>query len=223
MPTASKIVTTKFDEVKFRGQMLREADVLLVLHSLPDSSFLKTSEAAIFLDMSIAQMERMRVSGNGPRYMQTPPMEGKTGTNMAVRYRKIDLLQWVEKHTESSSIKHAKLHARTFATLMEVVEDVAFYVDVSGAVESMVEACTVGTVIDRLGEWDIVWMSAAEACGRAWSDTAAHRKLADTVGETLSKARRSVESGLEATELRQASMEGTAVGATKSGRRPGFM
>lgn len=207
MPTASKFATDKLDEIKFRGAMLRKVDVLQVLHALPDSAFLSTSEAAIFLDMSISQMERMRVSGNGPRYLQTPPMEGRTGTNMAVRYRKLDMLQWVEQHTESSSIKHAKLHGRTFATLSDLVEEFAFYVDASGAVESMVEGNTVGTIIDRLGEWDIVWMTAAEACGRAWSDAAAHMTLAEAVGETYSNAQRSLARGLEATALRQASLE----------------
>lgn len=207
MPTASKIATDKLDEMKFRGQKLRKVDVLQVLHALPDSAFLSTGEAAIFLDMSISQMERMRVSGNGPRYMQTPPMEGKTGTNLAVRYRKIELLQWAEQHTARSSMQHAKLHGRTFSTLRDLVEEVAFYVDASGALESMVEENTVGTIIDRLGEWDIVWLTAAEACGRAWSDAAEHRRLAEAVGETLSKAQRSLANGLESTGLRQASVE----------------
>jgi hypothetical protein len=209
MPTASKIATDKLEEIKFRGEKLRKVDVLQVLHAVPDSAFLSTSEAAIFLDMSISQMERMRVSGNGPRYLQTPPMEGKTGTNMAVRYRKVDLLQWIEKHIETSSIKHAKLHGRTFATLNDIVEEVAFYVHADGAVESMVEENTVGTVVDRLGEWDIVWMNAAEACARAWSDAAAQTNLAGVVNELLVKAQSSLASGIEATEIRDASAEAT--------------
>lgn len=224
MPTASKLSTDKLDNVKIRGTTLRKADVLQVLYALPDMAPLSTSESAIFLGYSVSQMERMRVSGNGPRYRQTPPMldeEGaiRRGTNMAVTYRKLDLLEWAEKHTLTSAMEHAKLHGRTFATLMEVVEEVAFYVDESGAVESMVEENTVGTVIDRLGEWDIVWMSAAEGCGRAWSDATARGKLATAVSETLSKAQRSLASGHEATELLQASEGAPEAPVKKAPRR----
>lgn len=207
MPTRSKLPTDKLDEVKFRGQTLRKADVLEVLHALPDATWLSTSEAAIILDYSVSQMERMRVSGTGPRYRQSPPMPGSKGTNLAVHYRKLDLIGWSEKNTETSSIRHAQLHGRTFATLQDISEQVAFYVDESGAVESMVEENTVGTVLDRLGAWEIQWLTAAEACARPWSSLAAHRHFAGVVRNALSHAQGSIAAGLEATELRQVGTE----------------
>jgi hypothetical protein len=219
MPTPSKFPTDKLDTVSFRGTKLRKADIMEVLFALPDMAPLNTSEASVMLGYSVSQMERMRIAGNGPRYRQSPPMPGSRGTNLAVTYIKGDLIAWSEENTATSAMKHAALHGRTFTTLQEVAEEIAFYVDETSAIESMVEENTVGTVIDRLGAWDIQWFSAADACGRAWSNIGSQRSLAGAVRETLQKSLGGVQSGLEASEIREAMREAGGAAPKPRARR----
>lgn len=201
MPSASKLATDKFDVVTVRGKTISLAQVHEMLRALPDGAPLSTREAAIFLGYSVSQLERMRVAGTGPRYRQTPPEPGSKATNLHVAYKKVDLVEWDEKNTATSAMEHAKLHGRAFATLADVAQEAAFYVDSNGVIESMVENNTVGEAIDRLGSWDIQWLPIADACFRRWSDLAAHRELASKVDAVLSHARAGVAAGLEATEI----------------------
>ena len=90
---------------------------------------------------------------------------------------------------------------QTFATIHDLAEQEAFYVDQKGAVESMALENLLGTVIERLGDWDIVWMTPIEAAARRWTDLGKHQEFAAGVQEILSRSLRSVESGLEATDI----------------------
>lgn len=211
MPSAGKLVTDKFDEVTIRGKKFSMLDVLQRLDKVPPIAAMSTQEAGLFLGYSVSQMERMRIAGTGPRYRQTPPEpipkpkrgeeRKKRGTNLHVAYQKAELMAWAEKNTASSAMEHAAKHKRTFATLFEVLEEIPFYVDETGAVEGMAEENSLATVIDRLGVWEIEWMPAVEACSRPWAALGPHRELAGQVQEVLSKARGGVDAGLAATEI----------------------
>lgn len=201
MPSASKLVTNKFDVVTIRGKTVGVAQVHDMLQALPKGAPLSSREASIFLDCSVSQLERMRVAGTGPRYRQNPPEPGRKGTNLHVAYKKIDLIEWDEKNTASSAMEHAVKHGRAFVTIADVAQEAPFYVDATGAIESMVENNTVGKAIDRLGQWDIQWLPIVDACSREWIDLAAHGELAAKVDAVLSQARRAIAAGLEATEI----------------------
>jgi len=201
MPSASKLATNKFDLVTVRGRTISLSQVHEMLHALPAGAPLSTREAAIFLGYSVSQLERMRIAGTGPRYRQTPPEPGSKATNLHVAYKKVDLVEWDEKNTASSSMEHAVKHGRAFATLADIAQEAPFYVDADGAIESLVESNTVGEAIDRIGLWDIQWLPVAGACARRWSNLTAHRELAAKVEGVLAHARGALAAGLEETEI----------------------
>ena len=100
------------------------------------------------------------------------------------------------------------LHGRTFATLFDVVDEMAFYVDEKGRVEGAVEDSTVGEVVEGLGLRQIVWMPAAEGCSRPWTNLASHKELTEKLLATLSRTTRAIELSLESTELGEGLPEG---------------
>lgn len=59
-----------------------------------DEEFLRTSEAADFAKLSINYLAKLRIYGGGPRFCKV----GK-----AVRYRKRDLVEWMDRKTFSST------------------------------------------------------------------------------------------------------------------------
>lgn len=201
MPSAPKLATDKFDQVSIRGKKFSMLEVHERLAALPPHAPLSTQEAGFFLGYSVSQMERMRIAGTGPLYRQTPPEPGSKAVNMHCTYKKADLVEWDRQNTAKSANQHAQIHARMFATLAEVVEELPFYVDESGAVESLAEENAIETVVERLGSWRIVWMPAAEACALPWRNLAAHRELASKVLGALSQAKGAIEAGVEATEI----------------------
>lgn len=202
MPSAPKLATDKFDHVTIRGKKFSMLEVHERLAALPPHTPLSTQEAGFFLGYSVSQMERMRIAGTGPRYRQTPPDPGSKAVNMHCIYKKADLVEWDRQNTAVSANEHAQIHGRMFTTLAEVVEELPFYVDESGAVESLAEENPIETVVERLGSWRIVWLPVTEACSRPWRDLAAHRELAAKVLGALSHAKAAVDAGLEATEIR---------------------
>lgn len=208
MSGESKRVAQLAGEVKFRGEKLRRVDVLSLLSMLPDDALLTTSEAAVFLRRSVSKMERMRVDGNGPDYVQDSPAPGSKATNLAVLYEKSALRVWVKGQTASSAMEHAALQGRTFATLLDVVDEMAFYVDDQGRVEGAVEDFPVLEVVEGLGMRQIVWMPAAEACARLWTSLASHKELAAPMLATLSRTSRAIEQSLESTDLGEGLPEG---------------
>ena len=208
MSGESKRVAQLAGEIKFRGEKLRRVDVLTLLSMLPDDALLTTSETAVFLRRSVSKMERMRVDGNGPPYVQDAPAPGSKATNLAVLYEKSGLRAWVKSRTASTAMEHAALHSRTFATLLDVVDEMAFYVDEQGRVEGAVENFTVAEVVEGLGLRQIVWMPAAEGCSRPWTSLASHKELADQVLAALSNSTRAIELNLESTDMGEGLPEG---------------
>lgn len=201
MPSAPKLSTDKFDHVTIRGKKFSMLEVHERLAALPPHAPLSTQEAGFFLGYSVSQMERMRIAGTGPLYRQTPPEPGSKAVNMHCTYRKADLVEWDRQNTAKSANQHAAIHGRMFTTLAELVEELPFYVDESGAVESLAEENAIETVIERLGSWRIVWLPATEACSRPWKDLATHRELATKILGALSQAAGAINAGVEATEM----------------------
>ena len=205
MSSASK---TLLKVVAINGQKMSTADAMTLLHALPDAAYLTTSEAAVFLRTSVSTMERLRKpAANGPRYQQTLA-PGAKGTNQAVTYKKQDLIDWKERNTVGDSMAAAIKKGQAFTTLMDLAQEEAFYVDPQGRIESMVDECLVGTVIERLGLWNMVWMTPAEAAASSWSDAGRHREFAAKVDGVLKKAREAIQSGLEASELEEKALPG---------------
>ena len=201
MSGESKRVAQLAEEIRFRGQKMRRVDVLTLITMLPNDALLTTSEAAVFLRRSVSKMERMRVNDNGPAYLQDPPPPGSKATNLAVLYEKAALKAWAKENTATSSMEHAALHGRTFATLLDAVDEMAFYVDDYGRVEGAVEDFTAAEVIKSLGQRQIIWLPAAEGCSRPWTNTGAHKALADQVLAVLTQSSRAIEQNMQATEI----------------------
>lgn len=208
MPSASKSL---MKPVNFNGQKMSTVDALNALAALDPSMALTTSEAAIFLRTSVSTLERWRTAGTGPEYSQALVM-GAKGTNQAITYIKQTLMDWQKKNTVSGSKMAATMKGQmAFATIFDLAEVQAYYLDADGNVESMVEDNLLGTVVERIGQWDIAWMPATEAAARTWLDLDQHREFAAQVGQVLKNALRASEQGVESTDVRLSSLpEGDA-------------
>lgn len=60
----------------------------------PDANFYRTSEAALYLRLSPRTLERLRVTGQGPRFMKAG-----IGKRARVLYRKDHLDDWLAQFT----------------------------------------------------------------------------------------------------------------------------
>lgn len=186
--------------VKYNGQMMSALQAWQCIDALPDGFPLSTDEAALFLRCSISKMERMRRDGSGPVYIQAGSSNAK-GTNQTVTYLKKSLQDWLKSNTVSSSMEAAIRKGQAFATIFDLAEAMPFYVDAIGAVESPAEENTIDVVIERLGSWDMVWLTPAEAAARRWTSLDAHREFAGQVQRVLSNMQDGISSSLEASEL----------------------
>lgn len=202
------------------GKLMDIDDALIRLGALPDSATLTGSEAAIFLRISNTQIDRLRVSGQGPAYMQGGSY-GAKGTNQACTYHKRDLVVWQQSNKVTSAMQAAIKKGQTFATLFELAQPEAFYVDPIGNIEGMCERAHVATVVERLGRWDIAWMTPVEAASRPWSSLAAHQDFADEINVLLGRASSAVAAGVEATDIASSvAAEASVVSDKQSNRRP---
>ena len=189
-----------FAEVRYGGRMMKLVDVLDALEALRPSILLTTSEAAIFLRTSVTKMERLRKDGEGPSYTQGGGVKAK-GTNQTCLYEKGDLIAWIQGNKVSSSHEAMIRKGQAFATMFDLAELEAFYVDAAGNVESMVVENTLHTVVERVGEWDVQWLSPVEAASRRWTDHPKHAEFAKGVQSVLSQSLRGIQSGLESTDM----------------------
>lgn len=186
--------------VKYNGQLMSALEAWQRIDALPDGFPLNTDEAALFLRCSISKMERMRRDGSGPVYIQAGGSNAK-GTNQSVTYLKKSLQDWLKGNTVSSSMEAAIRKGQTFATIFDLAEAMPFYVDAIGAVESPAEENTIDVVVERLGSWDLVWLTPVEAAARRWTSLNAHRNFAGHVQRVLSNMQHGISSSLEASEL----------------------
>ena len=169
-------------------KMLSGLDALERVHRLPDTCALKTSEAAIFLRCSISQMENMRRDGSGPTYIQAGGKDS-TGFNQKCLYEKGDLLAWLATHKVRSIAGAAIRNGKMFASVLDLAQTEAFWIDTNGYVAGMVEMTPVKTVIERLSFWDVEWMSVIGAASRVWSSLYQHQAFATQIDEVLVSAR----------------------------------
>ena len=201
-----------FADVRHNGRMMKLVDVLNALQALDPSIMLTTSEAAIFLRTSVTKMERLRKEGGGPIYSQGGGVKA-VGTNQMCLYKKAHLIAWLEGNQVSDSTQAAIRKGQKFATLFDVAEHEAFYLDKMGNVESMVEENLLGTVVERIGHWDILWMTPVEAASRRWTDLSQHREFAESVQDVLTKCLRGVQNGIDSTDIATTAHEASIQGA----------
>jgi hypothetical protein len=197
------------------GVLMDMEDALIRLNTLPDSATLTNSEAALFLRLSTTTFDRMRVAGTGPIYMQGGSY-GAKGTNQACTYHIKDLRDWQAGNKVSNPLEAAIRKGQTFSTIFELGQQEAFYVDPFGRIEGMCERTQVATVVERIGQWDIAWMTPVEAASREWSSMSAHQPFAAEVQSVLSTAASGVAQGVAATELG----DGITPGASNPNRKP---
>jgi len=182
------------------GVLMDMEDALIRLGTLPDSTTLTSSEAALFLRKSITQLDRMRKSGEGPEYMQGGSY-GAKGTNQACTYLVKDLKAWQLGTKVTNPLAASIRKGQAFASIFELGQQEAFYIDPHGNVEAMCERVQVQTVIERLGQWEIVWLTPVEAASREWSSLQNHKSFAAEVQTVLSQAASGIAAGVEATDL----------------------
>jgi len=214
MPRKSDIPEGK---VKLWGQLMDMEDALIRLNTLPEGTTLTSSEAALFLRLSITTLDRKRTDGTGPRYMQGGSY-GAKGTNQACTYHLSDLKEWQAGIKVSSSREASIRKGQTFSTIFDLGQQEAFYVDSFGRIEGMCERTAVQTVVERIGQWDIAWMTPVEAASREWSSASGHGSFAAEVQSVLTNAASSVSKGLEATKLG----DGISAPLGESRNRPPF-
>ena len=202
-------------EVTYEGVKVKVCDVLVAINALPMNALLTTSEAAIFLRQSVRTLERWRKDGSGPTYSQGGGASAK-GPNQSCLYEKSDLAAWVQASKVTSSMQAAIRKGQAFATIFDIAEPCAFYCDERGDVESMVEENLLGTVVERVGRWDIAWLTPVEAASRRWSDLGSHQAFAASVSSVLSHVHRGIEAAVDATDIASVSKEAHSGGKAGS-------
>lgn len=186
---------------------LASLDILERLHRLPDAVALTTSEAAVFLRSSVSALESMRAKGTGPAYIQGGG-KGASGSNQKCLYEKADLLTWQRANKVSSTVEAAVRKGQFFTSIHDLAALEPFWVDERGQIVGMVEAEPVGTVLARLGLFEIEWLPAMEALSQPWREAIMHEELARQASGLLRQGLYSIDAGLEATKISAALNDG---------------
>ncbi|MCE3608040.1 hypothetical protein LXA47_31210 [Massilia sp. P8910] len=187
-----------FDESKFA-----EVEARARLHAMPPSTPLTTEFAAAFLGYSVATMETMRKTPDGPVYSQPPG----DGPNKKVMYQISELLAWMDRNKIGSTTQAMIRAGKAFSTLAGIASEEPYFIDQFGLLWGPVAEATIGTVRDRLETHDVVFLTAIDAATRQWDDPVAHKEHAESVQAALLHASQSIDANVEASELR-ASMKG---------------
>lgn len=165
------------------------------VHLLPDSVPLTSSEAALFLRISVSTLERMRRNGSGPVYSQSGEV-GAKGSNQKCVYLKADLQEYLKSRRVNSSMEAAVRKgqmggAPSMRPMFGKLEDLgikrAFHLNAKGQLEEDIESLPVDTVIARIGAWSIVWMNAVEAATAQWAWASKKRDFAQEVIPVLQR------------------------------------
>ncbi|AJK47075.1 helix-turn-helix domain-containing protein [Burkholderia plantarii] len=182
---------------------LKTYEVLTALHALPDQAALTTAEAALFLRLSPNTLERMRLDGSGPVYVQAG-VKGARGGNQKCVYLKADLLAWQQANQVSSAMEAAVRKGQAFRTIFDIVAEAPFYLNAAGAIAGEAESTRLYVIIGRVGleEWPLIWLSFVEAAGREWSDPAAHQSLTQEIRSILMATEQGIAAAVEASNLR---------------------
>jgi hypothetical protein len=164
------------DKPKNSKEMLDVYDVLERIARLPDDIALTTDEAALYLRLSRTTLERMRVDGSGPVYIQGGGKSAR-GTNQKITYKLGELRAWRNSHAISSSMAAAVRRGMTFTTLKDAMRRIPFW----HRGERIL-----GRVLDDAPEeylhnrecLKIVWMPSADAVFKPWVNPEKHYALA---------------------------------------------
>ncbi len=219
MSSPSKSLTST---IAHQGTAMAAFDVMTILLNLPNNAQLTTSEAALFLRKSVTTLERWRVSGEGPDYIQSGKA-GAKGSNQSVLYEKADLIAWTQANKVSNTMQAAVRKGQAFTSIMELAHEEAFYVDQDGNIESLAENNPLDTVMERIGGWNLAWMTPVDAASGRWNDLSAHKEFASSVEQVLSNAIKSVKGGVESSDILESTRgERGATTEPKEGMRPGL-
>jgi hypothetical protein len=186
--------------VKYNGERMSALEAWKCIDALPPDFPLTTDEAALFLRRSISTMERMRRERSGPVYVQAGGADSK-GTNQKVVYYKQALEEWNKANTVSNSMQAAIRKGQAFATIFDLADGLPFYIDPDGAVESMAEDNPIDLVVERLGGWNLMWLTPVEASTRRWSSLSAHKDFGRRVQDALTTMQAGIEQAYSDTEL----------------------
>ena len=177
---------------------LGELAILDALNRLPDGAALTTEEAAAFLRLSPTTMERMRLKGNGPKYVQSVA-KGAKGSNQRCTYLKSDLIAWQNSNRVTDSMAAAARRGHAFMpyldptpkrSLYDLVTRRPFYIDQHGQVAGSLAKTQVITVLVRLGSWRIDWLNPIAAVDRVWRPNSGLHEYAIDVSAALQAAQR---------------------------------
>ena len=199
MSSSSKTLTAM---TTHQGLPMATYDVMTILLNLPNNAQLTTSEAALFLRRSVTTLERWRVSGEGPDYIQSGKL-GAKGTNQSILYEKADIVAWSQANKVSTTMQAAVRKGQAFTTLADLAQTEPFYVDGEGSIESMAESKPLETVMQRIGGWHLMWMTPLDAASGRWDNLSAHKNFANSVELVLTNAMSSVKNGVESSDILQ--------------------
>lgn len=181
---------------------LKTYEVLTALHALPDQAALTTAEAALFLRLSPKTMERMRLDGSGPPYVQAGA-RGARGGNQKCAYLKTDLLAWQQANQVSNAMEAAVRKGQAFRTLSDLVAEAPFYLDRQRRVAGAAVDASLGAVIERLSSdaWELVWLPVVDAAAREWADFVVHQGFVQGLQSVLASTEQRIATALEATSI----------------------
>jgi hypothetical protein len=200
---------------------IADLETLDLLHRLPDDAALTTAETAVFLRLSVRQLERMRrPGGGGPAYMQYG-VSGSRGANQKCLYRKRDLVDWQTSQRVSDNVEAAVRKGQLFRTVADVAEERPYWLTPDGKVGGAVEDTSVDIFFARLGKWEIVWLPADEAACMPWSSTIAQRDLSLRVCEAMSDVITRCREALDRAEVDKATASGESSDALPGWERSG--
>lgn len=169
---------------------IADLEALEIIARLPDDVPLKPDEAAVFLRRSKRDLERMRSPNSktkGPHYSQAGG-EDSIGSNQRVTYLKGDLKVWLESIKVKDSIEAAVRRGRMFISLPSLIEPAPFWRNPAGALAGLVEDTEIDVSLDRLGVWEIEWISPMEATEEQWSSAGELESFANELRRVLDNA-----------------------------------
>ena len=159
---------------------IADLEALEIIARLPDDVPLKPAEAAVFVRRSKRDLERMRSPNSktrGPDYIQGGGEES-VGSNQRVTYMKGDLKVWLESLKVKDSTEAAVRRGRLFISLPSLIEPAPFWRNPAGQIAGLVEDTEIDDCIERLGVWEIEWISPMEATKEHWSSAGELESLA---------------------------------------------